>query len=87
MVTELTIHTVGHPARARPVLQIPVGSGCAMEDFDKRLTVRGGVALLAALVINRFGVVLMRYSGSGSPAISSMPYALTAVCPARSMGT
>ena len=36
-----------------------------MEDFDKRLTVRGGVALLAALVINRFGVVLMRYSGSG----------------------
>ena len=47
-----------------------------MEDFDKRLTVRGGVALLAALVINRFGVVLMRYSGSGIPAISSMPYAL-----------
>ena len=87
MVTELTIHTVGHPARARPVLQISSRRLCSMEDFDKRLTVRGGVALLAALVINRFGVVLMRYSGSGIPAISSMPYALTAICPARSMGT
>lgn len=58
-----------------------------MENFDKRPIIRGEIALLAALVINSFGVVLMLYSGSGISAISSVPYALTDVWPALSLGT
>lgn len=58
-----------------------------MEDFDKRPIIRGEITLLAALVINSFGVVLMLYSGSGISAISSVPYALTDVWPALSLGT
>ena len=58
-----------------------------MENFDKRPIIRGEIALLAALVINSFGVVLMLHSGSGISAISSVPYALTDVWPALSLGT
>ena len=58
-----------------------------MENFNKRPIIRGEIALLAALVINSFGVVLMLYSGSGISAISSVPYALTDVWPALSLGT
>ena len=58
-----------------------------MEGFDKRPIIRGEITLLAALVINSFGVVLMLYSGSGISAISSVPYALTDVWPALSLGT
>ena len=60
--------------------------GCAVEILRK-LGLRGEIALLAALVINSFGVVLMLYSGSGISAISSVPYALADVWPALSLGT
>ena len=58
-----------------------------MENFGKRPVLRGEITLLAALVINSFGVVLMLYSGSGISAISSVPYALTDVWPTLSLGT
>lgn len=58
-----------------------------MGNFEKRPVLRGEITLLAALVINSFGVVLMLYSGSGISAISSVPYALTDVWPALSLGT
>ncbi len=48
---------------------------------------RGEAALLLAVVINSFGVVLMLYSGSGISAISSVPYAFSDVFPALSLGT
>lgn len=46
----------------------------------------GEAALALAVLINTFGVVLMLYSGSGISAISSVPYALSAVMPALSLG-
>ncbi len=48
---------------------------------------RGEAALLLAVVINSFGVVLMLYSGSGISAISSVPYAFSDVFPTLSLGT
>ena len=38
---------------------------------------RGELALLIAVIINSFGVVLMLHSGSGISAISSVPYAFS----------
>lgn len=48
---------------------------------------RGELALLVAVVINSFGVVLMLYSGAGISAISSVPFAFSEVLPALSLGT
>ncbi len=48
---------------------------------------RGELALLLAVVINSFGVVLMLYSGSGISAISSVPFAFSEVLPVLSLGT
>ena len=48
---------------------------------------RGELALLLAVAINSFGVVLMLYSGSGISAISSVPYAFSEVFPFLSLGT
>lgn len=48
---------------------------------------RGEVALLVAVIINSFGVVLMLYSGSGISAISSVPFAFSEVLPRLSLGT
>lgn len=48
---------------------------------------RGEVALIFAVIINSFGVVLMLYSGSGISAISSIPYAFSEVFPFLSLGT
>ena len=48
---------------------------------------RGELALLLAILINSFGVVLMLYSGSGISAISSVPYAFSKVFPNISLGT
>ncbi len=48
---------------------------------------RGEAALLLAVVINSFGVVLMLYSGSGISAISSVPFAFSEVIPALTLGT
>lgn len=48
---------------------------------------RGEIALLIAVVINSFAVVLMLYSGAGISAISSVPYAFSEVLPQLSLGT
>ena len=48
---------------------------------------RGELALLLAVAINSFGVVLMLYSGTGISAISSVPYAFSCVFPKISLGT
>ena len=48
----------------------------AQEIQQKELhTVRGELALLVAVLINSFGVVLMLHSGAGISAISSVPFA------------
>lgn len=41
----------------------------------EKTSLRGELALIVAVIINSFGVVLMLYSGSGISAISSVPYA------------
>ena len=48
---------------------------------------RGELALLLAVAINSFGVVLMLYSGTGISAISSVPYAFSEVFSFLSLGT
>ena len=48
---------------------------------------RGELALLIAVTINSFGVVLMLYSGTGISAISSVPYAFSCVFPGVTLGT
>ena len=47
----------------------------------------GETALLIAVLINSFGVLLMIYSGSGISAISSVPFAFSEVLPQLSLGT
>lgn len=55
---------------------------------ESRKTIgRGAAALVTAVIINSFGVVLMLYSGSGISAISSVPFAFSEVIPALSLGT
>lgn len=49
--------------------------------------IRGELALVIAVIINSFGVVLMLYSGAGISAISSVPYAFSEVLPFLSLGT
>lgn len=47
------------------------------EKTEKQLPVfRGEISLLAVILINSLGVVLMLFAGSGISAISSVPYAL-----------
>ena len=46
---------------------------------NEKPILRGELALMAAIVINSFSVVLMLYSGSGISAISSVPYAFSEV--------
>ena len=48
---------------------------------------RGELALLLAVLVNSFGVVLMLYSGAGISAISSVPYAFSEVWPFFALGT
>lgn len=57
------------------------------ETEEPQRIVRGELALLTAVVINSFGVVLMLYSGSGISAISSVPYAFSELFPSVSLGT
>ena len=56
-------------------------------DIEGKAVFRGELALLLAVVINSFGVVLMLYSGAGISAISSVPFAFSEVLPALSLGT
>lgn len=48
---------------------------------------RGELALVIAVIINSFGVILMLYSGAGISAISSVPYAFSVTLPVFSLGT
>lgn len=48
---------------------------------------RGEAALIMAVIINSFGVVLMLYSNAGISAISSVPYAFSEVFPFLTLGT
>ncbi len=54
---------------------------------NEKPILRGELALMAAIVINSFSVVLMLYSGSGISAISSVPYAFSEVFKSLSLGT
>lgn len=54
---------------------------------EKKEIWRGEAALVIAVLINSFGVVLMLYSGSGISAISSVPFAFSLVLPQLSLGT
>ena len=47
----------------------------------------GEIALITAVIINSFGVVLMLYSAAGISAISSVPYAFSLVLPRLTLGT
>ncbi len=55
--------------------------------MESKITFRGEAALVLAVIINGFGVVLMLYSGAGISAISSVPYAFSEVLPKLSLGT
>lgn len=57
-----------------------------MNQSDKKVF-HGELALLIAVIINSFGVVLMLYSGAGISAISSVPYAFSEVFTFLSLGT
>lgn len=52
-----------------------------------KITVHGKLALLFAVIINSFGVVMMLYSGAGISAISSVPFAFSEVLTVLSLGT
>lgn len=54
---------------------------------ERKRILRGEGALLIAVIVNTFGVVLMLYSGSGISAISSVPFAFSLVFPQLSLGT
>ena len=49
-----------------------------LQETDRR-TLRGELALIAAVLINSFGVVLMLYSGAGISAISRVPFSFSEV--------
>lgn len=53
----------------------------------KKVTLRGEICLVFAVMINSFGVLLMLHSGSGISAISSVPYAFHSVLPKLTLGT
>ena len=59
----------------------------SMKNVKEKPVLRGELALLLAVFINSFGVVLMLYSGSGISAISSVPYAFSDVFPKITLGT
>lgn len=54
---------------------------------SNQTTLRGELALLVAVIINSFSVVLMLYSGSGISAISSVPFAFSEAFPHFTLGT
>ena len=57
------------------------------ETTKQKPVLRGELALIFAVCLNSFGVVLMLYSGTGISAISSVPYAFSLVFPKLSLGT
>ncbi len=57
------------------------------EEEETKHIFRGELALVIAVLINSFAVILMLYSGSGISAISSVPYAFEEVIPKITLGT
>ena len=57
------------------------------ETPNKKVTFRGELALIVAILINSFSVVLMLYSDAGISAISSVPNAFSLVFPKLTLGT
>lgn len=57
------------------------------ENKKERKICRGEAALVLAVLVNSFGVILMLYSGSGISAISSVPFAFSEVLPGLTLGT
>ena len=54
---------------------------------EQKTVCRGEAALVLAVIVNTFGVVLMLYSESGISAISSVPFSLSLVFPQLTLGT
>lgn len=58
-----------------------------MKNETEKTVLRGELALVAVVVLNSLGVLLMLHSGSGISAISSVPYAFQKVMPQLTLGT
>ena len=58
-----------------------------MKSESNKLAVRGELALIAMVIMNSAGVLLMLHSGSGISAISSVPYGFQQVFPQLTLGT
>ena len=58
-----------------------------MKTVGHKPVLRGELTLLLAVLVNSVGVRLMLYSGSGIPAISSVPYAIYRVTDTLTLGT
>lgn len=58
-----------------------------MKKGTEKTVIRGEAALLAVVILNSLGVLLMLHSGSGISAISSVPYAFQKVMPKLTLGT
>lgn len=64
-----------------------ITAAVSAETPNKKATFRGELALIVAILINSFSVVLMLYSDAGISAISSVPYAFSLVFPKLTLGT
>lgn len=64
-----------------------IAAATPAETFNEKKTFRGEIALVVAVLINSFSVVLMLYSNAGISAISSVPYAFSLVFPKLTLGT
>ena len=64
-----------------------ISAASSVETFNEKKTFRGELALVIAVLINSFSVVLMLYSNAGISAISSVPYAFSLVLPNLTLGT
>ena len=64
-----------------------ITAAVSAETPNKKITFRGELALIVAILINSFSVVLMLYSDAGISAISSVPYAFSLVFPKLTLGT
>lgn len=53
----------------------------------KRITLRGELALVVAVILNSFAVALSVYAGLGISPVSSFPYAISLVFPFLTLGT
>lgn len=64
-----------------------ISAASSVKTFNEKKTFRGELALVIAVLINSFSVVLMLYSNAGISAISSVTYAFSLVFPKLTLGT